>query len=491
MTTLTPDAQGTVTIPGLGTIPASQASQYGYTVASNDPTNASAAAPFNVTKYINAVQTGQMTQAQAYQAALSAAGNSAREGGTVAQQQEATAIKQQIYGTNRTYTPTTTSTSGPTGTTSSTVNVAPQGGNSQANIYNPTTGKTGYQVSGASVPSGWQSIPSSGVPTTAATTAAGTAGFGSTTGANGTSGPNITPTGNSTLDQGVQGAIQYVTGSLESGYKINPSLTAANIQNMLPQFIQETTQQLEPQLQQNLQQTFLQAGQTIQSLAASYTANQTADVQAYQKSLSQIMQGAPSPGQTQAMQYLTTGTNQSLAALDASAAQQIGSTAQTAGAQLGTGGAALQGGLNANGIAGMSGLNGYSASDLMLPSLTSETVGMGGPLGSQYAGSPQANSLLNFQYNPSIYTSGSIPQAFDTAFSQGLNQNVGNYQNASAQSANPTPTNSAAVSSNAAVLPNSYGLNPNVPSNSVAQGSSAAQALGWYTGANGSPVMNS
>jgi len=286
-----------------------------------------------------------------------------------------------------------------------------------------TTGSsTGTQGTGGTTGTG-------GNTGTTGTTGAGTGG---TTGSNGQSGPQTTSTGNSTLDSSVQGAIDYVTGSLASGYTVNPSLTANNIASMLPQFIQETTSQLEPQLQQNLQQTFTQAGQSIQSLAASYTATQTADVQAYQKSLSQIMQGAPSPGQTQAMQYLTTGTNQSLAALDASAAQQIGSTAQNAGAQLGTGGAALQSGLSANGIAGMSGLNGYSASDLTLPTLNSQTVGMGGALGSLYAGSPVAGNALNFQYNPSIYTSGSIPQAFSTAFSQGLNTNIGNYELGSA-----------------------------------------------------------
>jgi LysM repeat protein len=307
--------------------------------------------------------------------------------------------------------------------------------------WNPTaaaTQATNAQTNGYLTASADPATTGSTTGNTGTSSKGTTGNTGATTGVNGTSGPQTTSTGNSTLDAGVQSAVNYVTDAIMKGYPINPSLTPANIASMLPQFIQETLANTEPQLAQDLQQTFTQAGQTIQSLAASYIASQTATTNQYQSQLNQIMQGAPTPGQSQAEQLLTLGTNQSLASLDASMSQQIGSTAQNAGAKLGTGGQALQSGLAANGIVGANGINGYSASDLTLPGLTSKTVGTGGGFGSQYSGSTQANDLLNFQYNPSVYTSGSLPQAFSTAFSQGLSQNIGNYLTSSANTGNRT-----------------------------------------------------
>ncbi len=79
----------------------------------------------------------------------------------------------------------------------------------------------------------------------------------------------------------------------------------------------------------------------------------------------------------------------------------------------------------------MPGLSGYSASGVQAPSVNPLQVGILGG-NTVLGGSTTGGNALNYNYNPSNYTYGSIPTKFGTDFAAGLNQNFANYQQGAA-----------------------------------------------------------
>lgn len=233
-----------------------------------------------------------------------------------------------------------------------------------------------------------------------------------------------TPTGNPTLDAAQDAQVQYVTGALSSGYKINPALASANIASLLPQFIQETSQQLQPELQQQLQAEMQGVTQALQTNATNYTNEQGTDVQNFQTSLGSLLAGAPPSAATTAeANGLAANTNRTLSSLDTNYANQQGQVLQGAGSAFGTGvfNQLLSGTGQAN-----SALQGYTAGGLGAPNVNPLQVGIAGG-NAIFAGSTGAGNPLNYNYDPNIYKYGSIPTSFASSFGNALNQNVGNY----------------------------------------------------------------
>jgi hypothetical protein len=282
------------------------------------------------------------------------------------------------------------------------------------------------------------------------------------------------------LDAAQNSQYQYVSGSLAQGYTINPALTGSSLAAMLPQFIQETAAQLEPELLQNFQSEMAGVNTSLGALAANYKASQGSSIYDFQTSLANLLNSANpfSAGTGAAANALAANENRSLSSLDATYAANVGNVLQTAGGELGQGSPASF--LAGTGAATTPGLTGFGDSSLSAPDVTPLQVGVTGG-NTVLAGSTSGGNALNYNFNPSIYTYGSIPTAFGTNFGNTLNQLFGNYQTGAAA----TPTSSQGSTPG---ITSSYGNT--LPSNAVAQGSSAAKALGWYTGPSGSPVYN-
>ena len=262
--------------------------------------------------------------------------------------------------------------------------------------------------------------------------------------------PVLKSTGNSTLDAWQDSNFKYVTGSLANGYTINPLLSASNLTSLLPQFLQETAAQLEPQLKQDLQNEVTGVNQAIKTYATVYGNTQGQTIQDFQQTLGTTRNAAGASGTylgggERALENgLLNSANRSLSSLDAQTQLQIGN-------QLRAGGAAVGQGMSGNPQLGVPGVNngpqggfqgmasnfGLNANSFNIPSIYGRTLSLGGG-DSTFAGSSNLGNALDFGYDPSIYTSGSLPQQFQSAFGNTLNTNIGNYQ-AQAGAKVPTP----------------------------------------------------
>ena len=351
------------------------------------------------------------------------------------------------------------STQNNTGVTSSTTYQNQNGGSSGTITITDGKGHTATAPAGTAIPSGWTQQGGSTSSTTASDI------------------PTPKSTGNPTLDAAQNAQYQYVTGSLAQGYTINPALTGTSLANMLPQFIQETAAQLEPELLQNFQSEMAGVNNALQTTAKNYESQQGQSIYGYQTNLANLLNTANpySAGTGATANAMASNENRMLSSLDASYANSQSNTLNAAGAALGQGvpGNFLAG----TGATGVSGLSGFGASSVSAPNVNPLRVGVLGG-NTVLAGSTSGGNALNYNYNPSNYTYGSIPTTFGQNFGSTLNQLFGNYQKGAA--ATPTSSQNSGITS-------SSGLSLG---NSVAQGSPQGNSLGWYTGSTGSPVMN-
>lgn len=386
----------------------------------------------SVQSLVQQVQEGKLTQAQAYQAALSQGIGGAREGGTTAQQQAAAQVKNLIYSTNRTSIPVTTSVTGSAGTSAKTTTVAPGG------ISTAQGGTIG--------------------------------GPNSTGGATGGAG-NYPSTGNPSLDALLGQYSSLISGSIAQGFTVNPSLSITPA--TLNQFIQETSSQLDPRYRQILTNEMTNVNEGIKAAVTQYQNTQSQTVQDYQQSLGTLRdQSSMGGGGERALESgLTNSANRSLSSLDATAQLNIGNQLRAAGMEVGQG---IPGG---NGIPGVSagnvsggasnyGLNSYS---LSIPSIYGRTLtNQGGD--SVFAGGANQGNALNFGFDPSTYQYGTIPQSYSSDFSNLLNQTASNYQQGmAATGATNQPTTSPVASS--PQITSTYGNTlPSTPSPSSSPG---------------------
>lgn len=309
-----------------------------------------------------------------------------------------------------------------------------------AKVSQSSTGSAGTSTSTSFAPGG----STSGDPTLDAfnqsmvnspSTGSPGSGGSSTTSSSITSG--VTPTGSPALDTLTQGFADYISGSLASGFSVNPGLNIST--NQLAQFVQETIPQLDPKYTQNLETEINNVYQTVQNLATNYSSQSAADVLAFQQSL-----GAQRNAAGQSGMYLGGGENQAENALQQGSQYQLNQLASNAqygiGQALNAGGAALgqgiQGGsafgVNIPGLTSSSPIGGesdsnLSASSLQTPSLYNPTLSLSGGSGTVLGGASQG-SALNYNYNPAMYQYGSIPASYASDFLNQLNQSAANYQ---------------------------------------------------------------
>ena len=436
-------------IPGVGLVPVQQAASYGYTQA---PATASAPAPQsvastvsqptatvnagNISDLVSAVKTGQMTQEQAYKAALERTGGN--PGGTTSQQQIAAQVKNSIYSVNRMVTPTTISTTTGTGTSSSTTNQAGDNKQYLIDTYKADVA-AGRPANLASY--GLTQADLAGTGTSGSQDASGGT-IGSQTGAPQTNNGVPTPikTGNPVLDAAQDKQYQYVIGSLEKGFTINPALTGTSLAAMLPQFIKETASAMEPELLQNFQTEMAGVNLSLDTLSKQYTASQGKTIQDFQSTIGQLrnanMWGFG--GAENAVESASAAnTNRSLESLNAGFENQAGGVMQAAGKALGSG--VPSDFLSSTGAPGLSGLSGFSASSVLNPNVSPLQVSLQGG-NSVLSGSATGGRTLNYNYDPNIYKYGDIPTAFGQNFATGLNQRFGNYQAGAAATGFSSPT---------------------------------------------------
>ncbi|MES2216673.1 MAG: LysM peptidoglycan-binding domain-containing protein [Patescibacteria group bacterium] len=238
--------------------------------------------------------------------------------------------------------------------------------------------------------------------------------------------PKPNPTGNPVLDAAQDKQYQYVIGSLSAGYKINPALTGTSLAAMLPAFIQETASQLEPELLQNFQTEMVGVKNSLTSLTNDYVNSQGQTVQDFQESLGKLRdQTSMGGGAERALEMgLTNSANRSLSSLDTTFATKASTEMNKAGAALGPG--AFGAILSTTGSAPFN-LQDFNAFGVRAPDVASKQVSnQGGD--SVFSGSATPGRTLDFNYNPSMYTYGSIPASFGQNFGSTLNQLFGNYQ---------------------------------------------------------------
>lgn len=331
---------------------------------------------------VQAVQTGQMTQEQAYQTALSRLGGN--PGGTTSQQQLASQIRSAIYSVSRTSTPVTTSVTGGAGTNSSTTMVAPGGaGNAQGG----TVGGTG---SSATLPGGMQS------------------------------------TGDQNLDAILGQYGQIISGSLAQGFTVNPGLNITP--DVLSSFIASAHSQLDPKYQQYLSSQMNSINSYLSNAQVNYENTQGQTQQDFQTNIAAERDATGNQGvafggaRRLAEQNMALSANRTLSTNAANTAYNVGQQLNAAGAAIGQGipGVTIPEPAGAVGLSNNYGLNSYA---INAPILSSYGVSTSGARGSTSTGSP-----LNFNFNPSMYQYGSIPGSYGSDFLSQLNQNASNYQ---------------------------------------------------------------
>lgn len=253
-------------------------------------------------------------------------------------------------------------------------------------------------------------------------------------GASGGQSAALQSTGDPNLDQLQAGFQDYITGSLASGFQINPGLSITP--DVIAGFVSSTVSQLDPKYTQNLESTINDVNVNLNKMAVDYTNTRGQTVQDYQQSLGKLRdQTSFGGGGERALELgLTNSANRSLSSLDTD-------TAAAFSKELNAGGAAVGQGINGGNVFGttvpglsgtVSGAYGASAGGLnqgsfVIPSLYGLTLSnQGGD--AIFAGSSNTGNALNYSYNPSMYQYGSIPSSYASDFLGQLNQSAKNYQ---------------------------------------------------------------
>lgn len=295
------------------------------------------------------------------------------------------------YGTvdgsgNVTKTSTTVNTIGttPNGITSNTAAIGGVTGNpSKTGAYQYGSPATGYFTQASQATAAAQNlINNQGNSGSSGNTNPVTSNTGTgTTGAAGT-------TGNNTSDSS-GGILGLANNILSSGYTIPTTLQITPA--LVSQFLSYAHQVVDPQTQQALQSEIASVNNDLQNQQTQYNLSQGQDVQNFGSQLMSQDNAAGSNGvafsggRQLADNNLVNSTNRSLASLNANAVYNASNSLQQAAGQVGS----------------------ANTGAFSLPTFATGTVGVGGSqLGSFNQG---GNASLN--YNPSLYTAGTIPSS--------------------------------------------------------------------------------
>lgn len=216
----------------------------------------------------------------------------------------------------------------------------------------------------------------------------------------------ITPTGNPQLDAiltSLQGLIASGKASIPPGLQITPALAQ--------QFVAWAHQVVDPQTQQLINSEITNINSSLSNQQAQYEAQKGQTIQDFGANLAAQDNSAGTSGtafsglHNNQDQNLVNSTNRSLASLGAGAAYNIGQSARDAASQVGT----------------------SNAGNILLPSLTQGSVSQTGGNLSGGQGRGGSGNALDFSYNPSIYTAGTIPSTQSTAVSSLAGNYLGQY----------------------------------------------------------------
>lgn len=227
-------------------------------------------------------------------------------------------------------------------------------------------------------------------------TAGSSSSSGTSSGSGNIPGTSIASTGNANLDSilgSLSNLISTGKATIPAGLQITPQLTQ--------QFLAWAHQVVDPQTQQLISAESAGINSAIQNQVVQYQTQQGEDVQQFGQNLaandnSNAAGGTAFSGLRNVQdQNLANSTNRTLASLDANTNYNISNALQTGGAALGS----------------------ANAGSLTVPTLNSASVGVTGGNLSGSQGSSQGGQTLDFSYNPSIYTAGTIPSSQSTAVS--------------------------------------------------------------------------
>ncbi len=311
---------------------------------------------------------------------------------------------------------TTSGTSGATGTTTP---------NSNANIYNPQTGATGYQVPGAALPAGWiAGTPPAKASTPTVTGGAGTTG---TVGSVGISSPSSINTGNPNLDSLYSELYGMVTKNLAAGSIINPALNITP--DTVSQFINEAKTSLSPNGQQAINQEIDGINASLKNLSTQYQNSQGTEIANFGQNLFNFRNNAADTGtafsgqRNVGEQNLVGNENRTLSNLDSSYATNVGNALRTGAAAVG----------NSNGNLGLTGgLNSFNQ-----PTIQSYQVSATGGDRGQTVG----NGGVDLGYNPSNYTYGNLVYGdggYASKVANSAANNISNYLTGAANNSKPS-----------------------------------------------------
>lgn len=213
---------------------------------------------------------------------------------------------------------------------------------------------------------------------------------GNTTGSSiaaATGGVQYGSTGNSQLDSILQGVAGVANNLISTGYTIPQDLQITP--SLVSDFLNYAHQVVDPYTQQQISSTIADVNANLQNLGTQYGNNMGQLIQDFGMNLASEQNTAAQSGTAFSglrgvtENNLVNSTNRSLSSLGAQSSYDMGNAARTAAAAVGS--------QNAGGIT--------------LPTLSTGTVSTsGGSFGSSGTGSG-----LSYNYNPSLYTVGSIP----------------------------------------------------------------------------------
>ena len=226
------------------------------------------------------------------------------------------------------------------------------------------------------------------------------------------------PTGNPNLDSILQGLQDFVTKNIAAGNVVNPNLQITP--DLASQFLQQAHSQVDPYYQAQINQEIAGINQNLQTLSTQYQNDQANTQATFQQNIAQERNQAGangvafSGGRGLTEQNALAAQNRTLSNLDTTYAQNMGNVLRAAAAKIGNNNLGLSGNLNS----------------FQLPTMVGQQATLEGARG----GAVQGNAL-NFGYNPSDYTYGSITAGqggYGSALTQTANQFLSNYQKSAA-----------------------------------------------------------
>lgn len=234
---------------------------------------------------------------------------------------------------------------------------------------------------------------------------------GGPTGNTGGTVAGLPSTGNENLDSILTGLNSYIQNQLTQGFAVNPSLQITP--EMASQFVSQAHTQVDPYYQQLITDEITGINASLGKLSTDYKNTQGGEIANFQENLANTRESAGgsgtafSGGRGLKESNMLNAENRTLSGIDNNYAYNVGNLLRTGAGNVG---------------AGAPGLSGSSANFALPDSLGTTRASLAGPRGGSVSG-----GALDFAYNPSVYTYGSIPSNYGSALATQSNQFLSSY----------------------------------------------------------------